>query len=482
MKLIYILILNILLVFVSCDKVFEPQSIKLSTTEITAISSCDTLNIFVTANCEWTIYGKSDWCRPLIESGNGNNIVSIIINHSEEDTIRYAIFEFKTNDQSSKAQLKINQKPGYLLELDAKSDTIIPEGGIIGIPFITNYNNSKIVLPSSINWIHEMNIRSLHNDTVYIVVDENTGNERMAQIELHYGEKIKLFEIVQRKCIPLEKIVFCSGLPEYSYGEIDIQVECNFIPENATNKKLLWSSSNDKLCSVTQDGLVHTFPIDGNCEIMAKNVLNNVYTKYSIKCYNPKTPIKIEQLLSTLLQNSSIQLSVNKPHFLVKWFSDDVSLAVVNDIGIIRASSNKIGFVNIYSRNLNDNSIDSRRVEIVDLIANAHGGHINSSSNSSKIWLVADIVSYKNVVINSVLVIDNNGTIRYTSLFSDFENNYSTSVKFRSGCIILNSTMGDATLKELSTWWMKITYSIDNGATYKNKEVFINSHYWGGYN
>lgn len=481
---ILILIISILIILVSCEKsVIEPQSIELSANDISISYSSDSVNIFVYANCKWTLTGKSDWCNTLIESGNGNNTVSFFINfHSEEDTIRTAIFEFISNDGSSKVQLKISQSPGYLLNIEGNRDTIKAEGGVIGIPFVTNFNDSKIVVPSSINWIHNLNTRSMHSDTIFMVVDENTGNERMAQMELHYGEKVKSYTIVQSKNIPLEKIDFIAGAPFYSYGEQEIQLKCTYIPENATNKKLLWSSSNESLCSITQEGLIHTFPIDGICVITAKNILSNVKSTYSIQCFNPKTPIKINGSTSTLLQNSFLQLSVNKPVSIVKWSTQDENLATVNSNGSIKASSDKTGLVNIYANNLDDGSTDKYQIEIVDLIASAHGGLIQQASNSFNVWFVADISCGKNIILNSVLIIDNYGRPRYVSSFSDFENNYSTNVKFRSGCVVLNiTTMNDATLNELSTWWMKITYSLDNGASYKNKDVFINAHYWGGY-
>lgn len=480
---IAIIIINILTFLVSCEKSIEPQSIKLSTNDIFITYSCDSVNIFVQANCEWTLTGKSDWCSTLIKSGNGDSSVDFIINvHSEEDTIRTAIFEFVSNDGSSKCQLKISQSPGYFLNIEVNRDTIMAEGDIIVIPFVTNFNDVKIVIPSSINWIHELDTKSIHSDTILMVVDENTGNERMAQLELHYGEKIKSYIIVQKKCIPLEKIDFIAGTPLYSYGEKEIQLKCSFVPENATNKKLLWSSSNESLCSVTQEGLVHTFPKNGICVITTKNMLSNVEATYSIQCYDPKIPIKISGSTNTLLQNSYLQLSVNKPQSIVKWSTQDESLATVNNNGSIKSTLNKTGLVDIYANNLDDGSIDKYQIEIVDLIATARGGRIVQAKSSFNVWFVADITGAINIILNNVWIIDNYGRIRYTSSFSDFENNYSTNIKFRSGCIVLNiNTMNDATLDELSTWWMKITYSSDNGTSYKNKDVFINAYSWGWY-
>lgn len=54
-----------------------------------------------------------------------------------------------------------------------------------------------------------------------------------------------------------------------------IQLRVTVLPENATNRKIVWESSNTGFATVTEDGMVTAY-LDGQLEIVAKSADNNI--------------------------------------------------------------------------------------------------------------------------------------------------------------------------------------------------------------
>lgn len=171
-------------------------------------------------------------------------------------------------------------------------------------------------------------------NTAYVVVPAGSPKEFKLMTQEEY-DKIP-------RTIPVSSITLDKSEASLTIGET-LQLTATLLPEESTDKSVTWSSSDEKVATVTAEGLVTAVGIgkavitattnDGTslsatCEITVLPVyvtsvtLN--YTEYAIETTKTKTL----QLTSTVLPDNATDKSLT-------WETSDDTVATVSDTGLV---------------------------------------------------------------------------------------------------------------------------------------------------
>ena len=107
-------------------------------------------------------------------------------------------------------------------------------------------------------------------------------------------------------------------------------------PENAVDKTLVWSSSDDKIASVDQEGNVLAKK-SGKVKIFATS-RNNITDYASVTSYSPVKPV-LTVSKTTLFDEETMTAKVEKNTGSVKWSSSNTSVLKVDAAGKVTAKS-----------------------------------------------------------------------------------------------------------------------------------------------
>lgn len=102
------------------------------------------------------------------------------------------------------------------------------------------------------------------------------------------------------------------------------QLLASVLPEDATNKRVKWSSFNENVCRVYADGSVVAVA-NGESIVMAETVDGGFFATCNIKVIDGSTGISDENLnvLNVFVENNSIILNNKKGNEIVKIFTID---------------------------------------------------------------------------------------------------------------------------------------------------------------
>ena len=151
---------------------------------------------------------------------------------------------------------------------------------------------------------------------------------------------VTVTETVLVKSINLSEVSHVFGKGNYE----PIQLTATVMPENATNKEVYWSSSNETVATVNEDGVVTPLK-EGYCNIKAVSAENaEVYTMCYVQVLDVVLVKEITLSESTLNFNlwnpESIQLTAtvspsNADVNTVNWSTSDANVATVTADGIV---------------------------------------------------------------------------------------------------------------------------------------------------
>ena len=115
-------------------------------------------------------------------------------------------------------------------------------------------------------------------------------------------------------------------------------------PDNATDRNVLWSSSDERVATVDKDGLVTAHKI-GDAAITAKSEDGGYTSTCSVSVIIPVTSVKLDKTAFNLFKGSHYTLSTtiaptNVTNKNIQWQSSDSSVATVDSNGKITAVSN----------------------------------------------------------------------------------------------------------------------------------------------
>lgn len=229
-----------------CDLVIEPvkaEGVKLNKNSITLDpGTSETLTYVISP--ENTTHKDVSWASSNSEIATVDNGVVKALS-SGEVSITVTVRNTTAKDV---CKVKVNPSKLEGLALSDKSKTILQGEAFKLTPIYTpaNATNKKVLWSSSDKNIATVdadgNVKTIHfGDCVIKSVSEDGGFEAICKVKV--------------TPIPVQSISFS----EYQY-KVEIggekQLKVNITPENAGNKEIIWSSSNDIIAPIDQNGVV----------------------------------------------------------------------------------------------------------------------------------------------------------------------------------------------------------------------------------
>jgi uncharacterized protein YjdB len=154
-------------------------------------------------------------------------------------------------------------------------------------------------------------------------------------------------------------------------------------PDNATDRNVLWSSSDERVATVDKDGLVTAHKI-GDAAITAKSEDGGYTSTCSVSVIIPVTSVKLDQTAFNLLKGSHYALKttvtpINATKKNIQWESSDPSIATVDSNGRITAVSDGTATITATALGSIDNIKAQCTITVVDTV---HFTAINIDSGS----------------------------------------------------------------------------------------------------
>ncbi len=157
------------------------------------------------------------------------------------------------------------------------------------------------------------------------------------------------------KVVPIKptKVVLNTKGGSMNYGK-SYQLKATVYPENATDKRVTWTSSNPKAVSVSSTGVIKALTPNSSAVITCKTVSGGVTATCTVKVNPLKvTGIKLNYSEYGMLAGTTVTLvptvyPTNATNKTVTWGSSDTSVATVNQKGVVTAKGK--GSATIYCR------------------------------------------------------------------------------------------------------------------------------------
>lgn len=251
---------------------------------------------------------------------------------------------------SSCSKEDVNGIKAISISLDSKSVDLYPE---------ETANLVANILPAettvkTVKWTSlDPAVASVSEDGVVTAIKIGTTD---IIVETENGKKAICRLNVKQKVIEAESISLSDNEANIYVGKT-LKIVATILPENTTVKSLVWSSTDDKIVSISEEGII-TAHKEGSASITAEtnNGKNAVCKIVSVIEMVEATSISFKLPEVQLFEGKSTKLEVN---FLpertnvrsLKWISSDISVASIDDDGLITAK--KCGEVSITAETTN---------------------------------------------------------------------------------------------------------------------------------
>lgn len=194
---------------------------------------------------------------------------------------------------------------------------------------------------------HSIELENWLNCTAYSKAGQSFSKEDGTWTD--YGEqgsgnfRIKAYTNRVKDLVPVKKVTVSASEKKIGVGG-STRLSATVAPENATNQKVTWSSSDETIAKVNAKSGVVTGKKAGKATITATTADGNKKASVTIKVDASKlTGITLNTQKETLAYGESMKLSVNyapantKDDKTVTWSSNNKKVAKVNRKGVVKA-------------------------------------------------------------------------------------------------------------------------------------------------
>lgn len=300
-------------------------------------SDTRSIDVEVQANVQYSVSSSVDWIKQTGTKGLTSK------------TLTFSIEENKTYD-SREGKITIKPQEGNVQEQvisvrQAQKDALIVEktsydmpygGGAIEVKVEANV--SFDVMPS-VDWIEYAETKAISNSTVCLRVKENeTYSKRSGKVEIKQrnGSLSHIITVNQAGRIAVTSIELNKTDIKLKEGETETLV-ATVKPDNATDKKVSWSSSNTAYATVDETGKVTALK-EGPVTITAKAGEKSATCTVTVYKEIPVTGIELDNTSLSLVAGNEISLVATvKPDDAtdktVSWTSSNESIVTINAEG-----------------------------------------------------------------------------------------------------------------------------------------------------
>jgi len=373
----------------------------------------------------------------------------------------------------------VSLKYGTSLKL---TSTISPSNAANKNVTWTSSDSSLVVVDSNGNVVAASN---KDGEAIITVKTADGGYTASAKVKV-----IKLDTTIKVTSIKVDKSTI-----NLKYGE-SAKVTATVAPSKATNKNVIWTSSNASLVTVDSSGNIKAVGNkDGSATVTAKSVDGGYSASIKVTVTGIKvTRVSLDKEIITLKYNNTIKVNAtvnpsNAANKNVTWISSNTSLVTVDSSGNIKAIANKDGSATITVKTADGGYTDSVKVTVTSIKVN--GISLDKSSVSLKYGSTAKVTATikpsnaanKKVTWTSsntsLVTVDSSGNIKAvgnkdgsaTVTAKSVDGGYSASIKVKVTSIKVTGVKLDKTsvsLKYATSAKLTATVSPSNAA---NKNV-----------
>ena len=326
-----------------------------------------------------------------------------------ESTELRAVLWNGTTVNTTEGMVSLTGTPVFITETILVTDITISQSSI-SIPQGKTYQLSAEVAPGDatnkeVTW---------SSDNPLVATVDNTGKvtgispgTTIVKVVAKDGNKMASCTVeVTAAHIAISFINLNPGNKTINVGDSQ-QIGVTFSPTNATNKNVTWSSNNESVATVNENGLVTATGV-GTAWIYATpedNPLKEKYATIKVDAGIPVTSVSLDPVSKMLNPGETIQLTAsilptNAKNKAVTWISSDESIVTVDENGLVTAISKGYAVVTVTTANSSKTAICDIMVRNTFLLQiwNPEGG--SSDWNNETNWHPAGIpVDYTDVYI-----------------------------------------------------------------------------------
>ena len=306
-------------------------------------SDTKSIDVEVQANVQYSVSTSVDWIKQTGTKGLTSKTLTFSIEENKTYDPREGKITIKPqegNVQEQVISVKQAQKDALIVE---KTSYDMPYGGG-EIEIKVEANVSFDVTPNA-DWIHYTQTKALSSSTVCLKIDENeTYSSRQGTVEIKQqnGSLKHTITVNQAGRIAVSSVTLDKTSLKLKEGESETLV-ATVKPDNATDKTVTWTSSDDTIATVDETGKVTAIKA-GTVSIAA--TAGEITAKCAVTVYKeiPVTSITLDKTTLSLAAGDMVSLKAAvKPDDAtdktITWSSSDTSIATVDSEGKVTAVS-----------------------------------------------------------------------------------------------------------------------------------------------
>lgn len=239
------------------------------------------------------------------------------------------------------------------------------------------------------------------------------------------------------------------------------QLSCTVLPDNASNKKVTWSSSDESVATVSSNGMVVS-KAEGTAVITVASVdgVHSASCTVTVKSATPPTPTVVD-VTSVELKDHQISINTGSSTTLgytiypsdatnknVKWKSEDESIATVSSTGLVRGIKQGVTTITVTTV---DGGYSDKCSVTVNYVApyflNLSNVNVTATTASATTTLAGDVSAIAEAGLQYSLDPDFGDTIMVAGNFKPTSTAYSTTI---------------TDLKEMTTYYCRSYMKLNN--------------------
>ena len=296
-------------------------------------SDAKTIDVEVQANVQYTVSTSVNWIKQTGTKGLSSKTLTFSIEENKTYDPREGKITIKPQEGNAQEQvISVKQAQKDALNVEKTTYDMPYGGGEIEIKVESNV--SFDVSPNA-DWIHHTQTKALSSSTVCLKIDENetySSREGTVEIKQQNGSLKHTITVNQAGRIAVTSVVLDKTSLNLNVGDSETLV-ATVKPDNATDKTVMWTSSDDTIATVDETGKVTAIK-EGTATITAKAGEKTAECKVTV--YVAVSSVELNKTTLSIIEGESETLTAtvkpdNATDKTVTWSSSDEKIATVKD-------------------------------------------------------------------------------------------------------------------------------------------------------
>lgn len=453
--------------------------------ELTISNEATKQSFQINSNVAWTISATDDWIH--IDKLDGNNSELLVLSFDENENMRPRQSMITIRSKELSVSFNVIQSERKDIIIDKDHITSEWNGGIFSL-YVNSNIDFSIVAEPNVDWLSfEKNQMD-----VIINIQENNNNEIRTTNLLFISDVVKKSVTVTQK----EFVALTDIIVEKDYYELTKEthntIHYTCFPEDASDKTIIWESSNPSIVSVDQDGNIVQID-NGNVTITLSNEKSGIKKMVNVSSKIMATRLELLKYSGTL---SNLWLNYGCTFMPIisvtpkNAYKETPSVKIYNN-NIVAYDGNTFICKNASGESwiTIDYPISgvsaSFTLNVEEYYASAKGVHFDKN----KFTLGGNIYTYnrnQKVEINSVSLIDGNDKVLAHTAYSRdnitiYKNN--NNIAYFETKELNSYDYGGTSPFEIqdiiASWHFKILFKLNTDSEYRTLDIPVDATSWG---